>query len=119
DRDGVSIRRLLDHSSGLPAHRRYFERLQGRAAFEQAICAEPLEYAPGTRSVYSDPGFMLLGFALEEAGGRSLDEQFDTWRSRELGSDSVLQYRPPEAWLPRIAPTEDDPWRGRVLRGDV
>jgi CubicO group peptidase (beta-lactamase class C family) len=29
------------------------------------------------------------------------------------------RYRPPAEWLPRIAPTENDPWRGRHLRGEV
>lgn len=119
DRDGVTVRHLLDHSSGLPAHRRYFDRLQGRREFERAICAEPLEYAPGSQSLYSDLGFMLLGFVLEEAGGGSLDDQFDRWRTRELGTGAVLQYRPPDQWLSRVAPTEIDPWRGRLLSGEV
>jgi CubicO group peptidase (beta-lactamase class C family) len=119
DRAAVTVRHLLDHSSGLPAHRRYFERLQGREAFEQAICAEPLEYPPGSLAMYSDAGFMLLGFVLEEAGGAPLDRQFDKWRVQHLGSDALLQYRPPDTSKSRIAPTEDDPWRGRMLRGEV
>ena len=51
DRDAVTLRLLLLHASGLPAHRRYFERLRGGAAFEAAIGHEPLEYEPGTQSV--------------------------------------------------------------------
>jgi serine-type D-Ala-D-Ala carboxypeptidase len=35
-----------------------------------------------------------------------------------LGMKDSL-YRPPPALLPRIAPTEQDPWRGRLLRGEV
>ncbi len=119
DRMAVTIRHLLDHSSGLPAHRRYFEHLQGQAAYEQAICAEPLEHPPGSRAVYSDAGFMLLGFVLERAGGSPLDRQFDDWRDRELGSSAVVRYRPPDEWKPHTAPTEADPWRGRTLVGDV
>lgn len=119
DRQAVTIRHLLDHSSGLPAHRRYFERMEGREALAQAIAAEPLEYAPGSRSVYSDPGFILLGFAIEAAGRAPLDTQFDQWRTQQLGSDVPLRYQPPPAWMPRIAPTEQDAWRGRLLRGEV
>ena len=37
DRQAVTIRHLLDHSSGLPAHRRYFEHMEGREAIAQAI----------------------------------------------------------------------------------
>ncbi len=119
DRQAVTIRHLLDHSSGLPAHRRYFEHMEGREAIAQAIAAEPLEYSPGSRSVYSDPGFMLLGFVIEAAGGGPLDVQFDEWRTRQLGSNVPLRYQPPPEWIPRIAPTEQDSWRGRLLRGEV
>ena len=59
-----------------------------------AICEEPLDYPPRTQSIYSDPGFMLLGFALENAAGAPLDRQFDRWRDRELGADVELRYRP-------------------------
>jgi CubicO group peptidase (beta-lactamase class C family) len=114
----VTIRDLLEHASGLPAHRAYFESRTGRAAFEIAICEEPLEYAPRSQSVYSDPGFMLLGFAIENAGERPLDQQFQTWRDREVGPDVELRYRPTAAWASRIAPTETTP-SGEERRGEV
>ena len=37
DRGAVTVRHLLLHASGLPAHRRYYERLRGGAAIEAAI----------------------------------------------------------------------------------
>ena len=116
DRRRVTIRHLLDHSSGLPAHVRLWEQARGRAAIEAAICATPLDYTPGTKSVYSDLGFMLLGFLLEDAGGAPLDVQFDPL-ARALGAE--LFYRPPIELRDRIAPTEIDPSRGGVLQGDV
>jgi CubicO group peptidase (beta-lactamase class C family) len=119
DRRAVTVQHLLEHSSGLPGHRPYYQSLSGRDAFESAICAEPLEYAPGARSVYSDPGFMLLGFALESAAGAALDVQFDAWRRRELGEDVTLAYRPATDWAARTAPTELDAWRGRLVCGEV
>ena len=73
---------------------KYFESRQGRASFEIAICEEPLDYPPRTKSLYSDPGFMLLGFAIENAAGEPLDRQFDHWRDRELGADVELRFRP-------------------------
>jgi len=118
DRHAVTVRHLLEHASGLPAHARYFERLQGGASFEGAIATEPLEYVPGTSSLYSDLGFILLGFILERAGGAPLDVQFDRWRASSIG-DAALRFHPPAEWLPRIAPTEHDSWRGRLLRGEV
>ena len=118
ERQPVTIRDLLEHASGLPGHRRYFESRRGPASFEIAISEEPLEYAPRTKSIYSDPGFMLLGFAIEHAGGLPLDRQFDAWRDRELGAGVEMRYRPQREWLARIAPTEDTPGGGE-RRGEV
>lgn len=118
DRQSVTLQDLLEHASGLPAHRPYYQSRRGRAAFEIAICEEPLAYRPRTQSIYSDPGFMLLGFALERAAGSTLDRQFDEWRDRELGPDVELRYQPGGDWHDRITPTEDAP-DGRERRGVV
>jgi CubicO group peptidase (beta-lactamase class C family) len=118
ERQPVTLRDLLEHCSGLPAHRRYYETRRGRASFEMAICEEPLEYAPRTRSIYSDPGFMLLGFAMQKAAGAPLDAQFDRWRARELGADVEIRYRPDRPWFDRIAPTEMRP-DGELCCGEV
>lgn len=118
DRQSVTVRDLLEHASGLPGHRPYYKTRHGRASFEIAICEEPLEYSPRSKSIYSDPGFMLLGFALENASSRPLDEQFAAWLERELTRDTEIAYRPPENWRPRIAPTENTQY-GEQLRGVV
>ena len=116
DRSSVSVRELLDHSSGLPAHMRLFETTHGRGAYQQAICRTPLEQAPGTKAVYSDLGFMLLGFLLETANSTALESQF-----AEVAEalDGPIGYRPPPQLRESIAPTEHDPWRGRLLQGEV
>lgn len=119
DRAAVTVRHLLEHASGLPAHRPYYLRLGDAAAIERAICDEPLDYAPGTRSVYSDAGFIVLGRILERVGDRPLDSQFETWRASHVPDATPLAYRPPAAWRDRIATTEHDPWRGRLLHGEV
>jgi len=116
ERAGVVIRHLLNHSAGLPAHARLFEQMTGREAFEAAIGALPLERAPGVSSVYSDLGFMLLGFILEDLYRRPLNVEFD---ALALAGADVLEFLPPVDLLDRIAPTEEDPWRGRMLRGEV
>jgi CubicO group peptidase (beta-lactamase class C family) len=110
----VTVRHLLDHSSGLPAHARLFEQAEGHLAFERAIVDMPLTAPPGTAAVYSDLGFMLLGFLLEQAGGAPLDVQ---WRELELPVPA--QYCPSAALARDIAPTERDPRRGRLLQGEV
>jgi serine-type D-Ala-D-Ala carboxypeptidase len=118
DRRDVTARDLLEHCSGLPDYRDYYQTLAGRAAFERAIGAEPLVYAPRTQSIYSDPGFTLLGFLLEDAGSQPLDVQFDAWK-KEAHIEGPLAYNPPADWRARTAPTEDDPWRMRLLVGEV
>jgi CubicO group peptidase (beta-lactamase class C family) len=109
-RDAIAIRHLLDHSSGLPGHASYWERTRGRAGFEAAIAAEPLLAPPGAQSAYSDIGFMLLGFILEDAGGGSLAMQFADLATR-LGQ---IGFTPSASLRPRIAPTEEKPPRGLV-----
>ncbi len=116
DRAGVTVRHLLEHASGLPAHARLWEHARGRREFETAIAALPLEHAPGDASVYSDVGFMLLGFLIEDTASTPLNRQFANLAST-LGLD--VRFTPPTEWRPLVAPTEADEWRGRVLQGEV
>ena len=118
ERQIVTVQDLLEHASGLPGHRPYYLSRRDRASFELAICEEPLAYQPRTESIYSDPGFMLLGFAIENAAGAPLDAQFHAWRDRELGPDVELRFTPDAAWRSRAAPTEVRP-DGRLRRGEV
>jgi serine-type D-Ala-D-Ala carboxypeptidase len=110
ERAPVTVEGLLAHSSGLPAHRPYYETRTGRVAFAEAICAEPLVYPPGTASLYSDLGFILLGFILEDAGGASLASQTEAAFAR-VGPGVDVQFGLPAAWFGRTAPTGDNPQR--------
>jgi CubicO group peptidase (beta-lactamase class C family) len=126
DRADVTIRDLLSHASGLPAWRPFYQTVnveralsgppQVRAAFEAAIVTTPLEYAPRTQSIYSDLGFMLLGFVLEREA--SLSERFAAL-SAAMGVVQEVQFHPPAPWRTRTAATEVDPWRERLLIGEV
>lgn len=117
DREAVTVEDALSHTTGLPAWLPLFRRHQGRGAFAAAIAATPLEYRPRSASVYSDLGFILLGLIAEQAGGAPLDHLFETVCGR-LGLEG-LAFVPPDAWRSRTAPTEYDPWRGRLLVGEV
>lgn len=124
DRDLVTIRDLLSHSSGLPAHRPLFREHRGRAAFEAAICRTALEYAPRSKAIYSDLGFLLLGFILEDltprapSGVGGLPSQFDTLRI-QMGGIQDVQFHPPALWKKKTAPTQHKPDRGGLVVGDV
>jgi CubicO group peptidase (beta-lactamase class C family) len=116
-RGDIRVGHLLDHSSGLPAHARLWDQARGRADYQEALRQLPIEAAPGARSVYSDVGFMLLGFIVEDVGGEPLDMQMGRLAAAlDLGE---LRYLPPDEWLARTAPTEFDPWRNHLLTGDV
>ena len=112
----ATVRDLLSHSSGLPAYAPLYQSHHGRAAFEREICTIPRAYRPRSTSLYSDLGFILLGFLLNHE--LALSRRFDALRA-QMGVVEDLQYKPPSQWSRRIAPTEVDPWRRRLLVGDV
>jgi beta-N-acetylhexosaminidase len=115
----ATVEDLLRHSSGLPAHREYYKRVKGAPAILAQVFAEPLEYEPGTRIVYSDLGFMLLGAIVERLSRLGLD-QFARERIFEpLGMTETL-FNPPRRLRQRIAPTERErSCRRRLVQGEV
>ena len=130
DRETVTIRDLLAHASGLTAYLPFYRDYTGRREFERAICTLPLEYPPRTRSIYSDLGFILLGFILEDAHARqhaspagvidpgsTLAAQFHKVAS--YITTEPLTFNLPRPLRPSAAPTELDSWRGRLLQGEV
>jgi CubicO group peptidase (beta-lactamase class C family) len=68
--------------------------------------------------VYSDLGAIALGRIVERVLGGSLDSLARTRIFDPLGMRAT-RYRPPPDWLPRIAPTELDAWRARIVHGEV
>jgi CubicO group peptidase (beta-lactamase class C family) len=117
-KDEVTLRQLLTHSGGLLWWAPLYQDVKGQAAYLERIVATDLAYEPGTKSVYSDLGLILLGAVVERLGGAPLDELARQRVTGPLGMKDTL-YRPAAELRPRIAPTENDPWRGRVLRGEV
>ncbi len=117
DRESVTLRSLLTHSSGLTAWLPFYRDHTGRTEFQHAICSLPLEYPPETQAIYSDLGFILLGFIIEDAGGRPFRREADDLLTR-VTSEPLL-FNPPPGLRSAIAPTGHDPWRGRRLIGEV
>jgi beta-N-acetylhexosaminidase len=117
-KDRVTVWHLLTHSSGLDWWAPLYKELKGPEAYLKRIESMDLVYEPGTRSLYSDLGVFLLGQVLERVAGEPLDA-FAAHRIFEpLGMSETL-YRPGPELRTRIAPTERDPWRGRLLQGEV
>jgi serine-type D-Ala-D-Ala carboxypeptidase len=74
DKREITIKHLLAHTSGLPAWRPIYLLAKDKADALTAIAEQPLEYATGERVVYSDLGFIVLGFLLQRVSGKSLSE---------------------------------------------
>lgn len=131
DRELVTIADLLEHASGLTAYLPFFRDHHGRAEFARAISTLPLEYTPRTQSIYSDLGFMLLAFILEDVNRATLAVQFDSLfrlKAEATGTgnekaEGYLGFRlkgdATSIDKTRFAPTELDLWRGRLLQGEV
>jgi len=119
DREAVTIRMLLAHSSGLPAYVRLFETTHSRDELIHAALATPLVAPPGSKAEYSDIGFILLGEILARMAGMPLD----VFAQNEIFAPlSMTQtcFNPPAERKSSIPPTEDDrTFRHRVVQGEV
>jgi CubicO group peptidase (beta-lactamase class C family) len=117
-KDRVTVLNLLTHSSGLDWWEPLYKDTKGKQAYVEKIEAMELKYPPGTKSLYSDLGLILLGEVLERVAGEPLDAFAQKRILDPLGMKDT-RYRPGPDVLPRIAPTERDPWRGRVVHGEA
>jgi beta-glucosidase-like glycosyl hydrolase/CubicO group peptidase (beta-lactamase class C family) len=118
-RHKVTVRHLLTHTSGLPAFKEYWRTSKGKADTLARIFAEPLEYEPGTKEIYSDLGIILMAEIVERLAGRTLDDLARTFIFSPLGMKDTM-YRPPKKLWPSIAPTEiDNNLRHRMVQGEV
>ena len=84
-RSETTLRQLVTHTSGLIAHRPFFESLSGRAAIEDAVLKEAADSPPTGEVLYSDLNFMLLGWVLESCVGARLEDIFATEVAHRLG----------------------------------
>src|SRR3989338_1446735 len=136
----VTFRHLLAHCSGLPAWKPYYEDIvkgerDGKINFIASRAAKSYVFElihrekslgpPGTQSLYSDLGFMLLGEGIEEVTGWTLDRSFQDKIFKPMGLRStsfvdltLLRTRRLQPVAEMIAPTEQCPWRKKVLCGE-
>jgi CubicO group peptidase (beta-lactamase class C family) len=144
DKEKITVRHLLSHSSGLPPYEPFYLKLielpqeERRNELLSMLLKTPLDAAPGTAANYSDLGYMLLGLILEGLMGERLDSCAQNFLFDRLGIDE-LQFCPiDKAELEeepkwdlhagganrrdpgsRYAATQLCPWRKRILLGEV
>ncbi len=132
DKEEMSVRALLSHSTGLPAYRPFYRDLQQVAAASRkealraALRDVPLEGIFG-QTVYSDLGFMLLGLLVEEVTRTQFDRYVHQAIFSPLGVGGDIEPRlffndtfvPATPVTENVAATEVCPWRNRLLEGVV
>lgn len=132
----VVLKDVLCHQSGLPWWRPLYQSFspslpldaQSRQvrvkAFLDLILKEPLEASSPPKSVYSDLGYMVLGFVVERITNQTLEDFcqkwiFDPLHAHLLGYRGQTNNEEMDSPMEECAPTEQDPWRGRLLQGEV
>ena len=122
-KENVTIRNLLVHDSGLrpdiPSYRA-FDSVKNKAqGVMNEIYNDSLVYPTGTKMVYSDLNFILMGKIIEKVTGLRLDKFCEKYIFKPLGMKNTM-FNPPDSLVYRIAPTEyDNYWRHRQIRGTV
>jgi beta-glucosidase-like glycosyl hydrolase/CubicO group peptidase (beta-lactamase class C family) len=118
-RHKVTVRNLMTHTSGLPPFKEYWRTSTSKQETLSRIFAEPLEYEPGTKVVYSDLGIILMAEIIQRLTGKPLDVLANENIFGPLGMKHSM-YNPPKTMWPEIAPTEfDSQLRHRMLQGEV
>ncbi|WP_329372484.1 beta-lactamase family protein [Streptomyces sp. NBC_00669] len=118
DKAELTVGQLLAHTSGIPGQVPLYREHPSRASLLEAIRLLPLTAAPGTRVQYSSQGFIILGLIAEAAAGETLDVLVERLVCGPLGMTGT-GFRPAAEARRRAVATEDCPWRGRVVVGEV
>ena len=120
DKATITVRMLLTHHGGLEAFAPLWKEFHGRAEYLAQINARPLANPPGTKVVYSDWDFVLMGMIIERITGTTLDAFTAARVFGPLGMTSTrfLPDTTDKTLMRRIALTALDTLRGQ-LHGTV
>lgn len=113
DKKAITVRMLITHRGGLEAFAPLWKTLKGRKQYLDAINSRPLVYTPGTKSIYSDWDYVLMGLIVEHITGEPLDTYTERTIFAPLGMMET-GFRPDTVDKRHIAPTEVDSLRGLV-----
>ncbi len=116
-KEEITVRELLTHYSGLPEDLDLAQSWEGwETAVHMAYEEKPI-YPPGSRFLYSDVNFIVLGALVERVSEMSLDAycQKNIFAPLKM---THTRFLPPASWIPKIAPTQYDE-HDKMLRGVV
>ncbi len=123
----------MRHTSGLPAHRSFYETVMVEPESErqnlmrQLVFKEPLVAEPGQKQIYSDLGYIILAWVIEKVAGCKLDKFVREEIYQPLGIKDLFFIRINNKNRIRFnskkyklfVPTEICPWRKKMLRAEV
>jgi serine-type D-Ala-D-Ala carboxypeptidase len=126
----ITVDMLLRHTSGLPAHREYFKKIDKedkntRQQIRDAILKESLEATPGSVQIYSDLGYIILAWVCEKIARERIDRFARQKIYKPLGIKNLFYVDLVHGDVPDgrqnhgIAATEKCPWRSKTLIGEV
>ena len=137
----TTLRQLLNHSAGLAAWKPFYEEIlkaekAGKINFVASRAAQQYvlgqihrdrpENQPGTQALYSDLGYMILGEIVEAISAATLDRFCQDKIFKPLGLRSTafvdltqIRTKKLQPVEEMIAPTENCPWRKKILCGEV
>lgn len=114
EKERITLFHLLTHTSGLPSHLPLYELCSDYEDAIRYISDVELDYLPGTQVRYSDLGFIVLGYVLEQIGGESLDVLCRRYVFMPLGMLHTC-FNPT---TDNVAATEIDKVSGKVVIGE-
>ncbi len=128
EKRALTPRLILCHSAGFVDWKPFYLKL-GRFKIEKRkellrdwIMDIPLIHEPGRSTVYSDLGFMVLEWVIEESAGMPLNRFLDQNFYGPLGLERTFLHNgdePMRFMEDQFAATEDCPWRKKILQGNV
>ncbi len=112
----VTLRMLLDHTSGLPAYSALYRGRPTISAARTKLMAIPLVRAPGASALYSDLNAMVAALVVERVAAAPFDDLTRRDVFEPLGMRETL-WRPRSADNSRVVPTGRA--AGRPIAGTV
>jgi len=116
----ITIKNLLNHSSGLEAWAPIYKFIKNRSDGYMFVRSRNLEYPTGTKHIYSDLGYIMLGEIIEILMEKRLDHLFELYISEILDLHNLK-------FIPSNIDTDDDKFvcsgysdlRNKLLFGEV
>ncbi|MFK7844069.1 MAG: serine hydrolase domain-containing protein [Rhodothermales bacterium] len=115
-KDSITVRHLLSHTAGLSPWKPTYYHAENKQETLDYISELELAYPVGQARHYSDLGFMLMGYIIENISGSSLDAFSHENLYNPLGLTQTGFN--PDANLPLVATSHGNPFEKRMVADD-